>query len=160
MNTRKVSKAQRQHLISQLLSEQAVTGQTQIVTALGDQGIEVTQATVSRDLEELGAIKIRTADGESAYAIPESPHEQVVPHDLLSRVLREWVVSVKANQNMVVIKTLPGSAHVVASAIDRSGLDEILGSVAGDDTLLLVAAPNTTAEAVTNMICEYAEISP
>ena len=96
-------------------------------------------STVSRDLEELGAIKIRIPGGETAYAIPEMPAEQVAPEDHLRRVLGDWVVEVERSGDLVVLRTPPGSAHVVASALDRTGVDGVVGTVAGDDTLLVVA---------------------
>ncbi|HEV7886222.1 MAG TPA: ArgR family transcriptional regulator, partial [Acidimicrobiales bacterium] len=75
----------------------------------------------------------------TVYAIPELPKERVAPEDHLRRVLGDWVVEVRQSGNLVVLRTPPGSAHVVASAIDRAGLDAIVGTVAGDDTLLVVA---------------------
>jgi transcriptional regulator of arginine metabolism len=94
---------------------------------------------VSRDLEELGAIKVRAPGGETVYAIPELPKDQRAPEDHLRRVLGDWVVDVQWSGNLVVVRTPPGSAHVVASAIDRAAIDDILGTIAGDDTVLLVA---------------------
>lgn len=134
-----MSKAQRQHRIAKLLEEQQVTNQSQLVELLGAEGIRVNQATVSRDLEELGAIKVRVPGGETAYAIPELPSRQVAPEDTLRRVLGEWVVEVERSGDLVVLRTPPGSAHVVASAIDRSSPPDVLGTVAGDDTLLVIA---------------------
>ena len=158
MNARRASKAQRQQHISDLLAVEAVTSQEQIVDHLGDAGITATQATVSRDLEDLGAIKVRIPGGLSAYAIPDHPHEQVVPAGHLRRVFTEWVVGADASGNIVVLRTLPGSAHVVASAIDRSGLDEVLGTVAGDDTLLVVATAGYTGDAVAELFRSYADL--
>jgi transcriptional regulator of arginine metabolism len=135
-----LSKVQRQHRIAKLLAERGVTSQTQLVDLLADDGVVTHQATVSRDLEELGAIKVRVPGGELVYAIPELPTEALAPHDHLRRVLGEWVVEAAVSANLVLLRTPPGSAHVVASALDRSGLDGVLGTVAGDDTLLVVVA--------------------
>ena len=134
----RLTKNQRQHRIARLLESQAVTSQTQLVALLGEQGIEATQTTVSRDLEDLGAVKVRLPGGETAYALPELPVQQIAPEDHLRRVLGEWVVEVSHSANLVVLRTPPGSAHVVGSALDRSGLDEVVGTVAGDDTVLVV----------------------
>jgi transcriptional regulator of arginine metabolism len=134
-----ISKAQRQHRIAKLLEDRAITNQGQLVELLGTDGIKVNQATVSRDLEEMGAIKVRVPGGETAYAIPELPSQQVAPEDTLRRVLGEWVVEVERSGDLVVLRTPPGSAHVVASALDRSGAPDVLGTVAGDDTLLVIA---------------------
>jgi transcriptional regulator of arginine metabolism len=133
-------KNQRQHRIVKLLETQQVASQTRLVDLLKEDGIVATQATVSRDLDELGAIKVRIPGGETVYAIPELPHDRVTPEDHLRRVLGEWVVEVRTSANLVVLRTPPGSAHVVASALDRAGLSEIIGTVAGDDTIMVVAA--------------------
>ncbi len=134
-----MNRIQRHFRIINILAENVVTSQTQLVELLNDMGAEVTQATVSRDLDELGAIKIKVKGNISAYAIPDSIGSAQVTDDHLSRVLGDWVGEVKVSSNLVVLKTPPGSAHVVASALDRSNLDKIVGTVAGDDTVLLVA---------------------
>jgi transcriptional regulator of arginine metabolism len=135
----KLSKHQRQHRIILLIEQQAVTSQAQLVELLATSGVMATQATVSRDLDEIGAVKVRAGGGESVYAVPELPKDRVTPEDHLRRVLGEWVVDVVASANLVVVRTPPGSAHVVASALDRAGLPDILGTVAGDDTIMVVA---------------------
>ncbi|HWG74803.1 MAG TPA: arginine repressor [Acidimicrobiales bacterium] len=135
----KLTKNQRQHRIAQLLAAQPVTSQAQLVELLDAAGVEATQATVSRDLEELGAVKVRVG-GEPVYAVPELPRDRVAPADHLRRVLGDWVVEVASSGNVVVVRTPPGSAHVVASALDRAGHPDIVGTVAGDDTLVVVAA--------------------
>lgn len=140
---RTLGKTQRQHRIVRLLAEHAVTSQGRLVDLLTAEGVAATQATVSRDLEDLGAIKVRVAGGETVYAIPELPSEQRVPLDHLHRVVGDWVVEVSRAGNLVVLRTPPGTAHVVASALDRSGLPGVLGTVAGDDTILVVVADGT-----------------
>ncbi len=135
----RINKAQRQHRIAKLLEEHRVTNQGHLVELLAADGIEVNVSTVSRDLEELGAIKVRIPGGETAYAVPELPSEQIAPQDHLRRVLGDWVVEICRSGDLVVVRTPPGSAHVVGSALDRAGLADVLGTIAGDDTLLLVA---------------------
>ena len=136
-----LSKAQRQHRVARLLADHAVSSQAQLVELLAaEEGVTATQATVSRDLEDMGAIKVRVAGGETVYAIPELPSDQRAPESHLRRVFSEWVVQVAHSGNLVVLRTPPGSAHVVASALDRSGWDDILGTVAGDDTLVVIVA--------------------
>ncbi len=115
-----------------------MSSQAVLVQLLGASGMKVNQATVSRDLEELGAIKVRVPGGDTVYAIPELPRSQVAPADHLRRVLSDWVVQVERSGDLVVVSTPPGSAHVVASAIDRNGLEDVVGTVAGDDTLLVI----------------------
>ena len=134
----RLTKNQRQHRITKLLEEQPVTSQAQLVALLADQGVEATQTTVSRDLDDLGAVKVRLPGGETAYALPELPAHQIAPEDHLRRVLGEWVVEVAHSANIVVLRTPPGSAHVVGSALDRSSLEQVVGTVAGDDTVLVV----------------------
>ncbi|HEY3810091.1 MAG TPA: arginine repressor [Acidimicrobiales bacterium] len=135
-----LSKHQRQHRIIQLIEQQPVTSQAQVVDLLAAGGVRATQATVSRDLEEIGAVKVRATGGESVYAVPELPKDRVAPEEHLRRVLGEWVVEVAASANLVVVRTPPGSAHVVASALDRASLADIVGTVAGDDTIMVVAS--------------------
>lgn len=135
----KLSKAQRQHRIVQMIEQSAVTSQQRLVELLSDSGVEATQATVSRDLEEIGAVKVRSGGGEPVYAVPELPKDRLAPEEHLRRVLGDWVVEVATSANLVVVRTPPGSAHVVASALDRAAVAGIVGTVAGDDTILVVA---------------------
>lgn len=152
----RLAKAQRQHRIAKILEEHAVTSQTHLAQLLADDGVLVTQATLSRDLEEMGAVKVRMPGGQSAYAVPELAHERVAPEEHLRRVLSDWVVQVSYSGNLVVIHTPPGCAHVVASALDRSGLDGVLGTVAGDDTLMVVATDRVGAPDVASKISSLA----
>lgn len=152
-----MTKARRQHLLGRLLAEHAVTSQDQLVELLAAEGVVATQATVSRDLEEVGAVKVRVPGTERlVYAIAELPRDQLVPEDHLRRVLGEWVVDVRSSGNLAVVRTPPGSAHVVASALDRSGLDGVLGTVAGDDTVLVVAAEAGGGAALAVRLAEIA----
>ena len=134
----RLSKPQRQHRVAELLEQHNVASQAELVELLAAHGVRATQATASRDLEDLGVVKVRLPGGETAYALPELPAQQFAPDEHLRRVLGEWVVEVAHSGNLVVLRTPPGSAHVVGSALDRSGLDEIVGTVAGDDTVLVV----------------------
>lgn len=134
-----MAKNQRQHRIARLLEHHAVASQAELVDLLSEEGVVATQATVSRDLEDLGAVKVRIPGGNSVYAIPEIPRDQVAPDDHLKRVLGDWAVEIGQSANLVVIRTPPGSAHVVGSALDRSGMEGIVGTIAGDDTVLVVA---------------------
>ena len=152
----RLTKPQRQHRIQRLLEEHAVSTQEQLVDLLAGDGVVATQATVSRDLEDLGAIKVRVPGGETVYAVPAMPRDAVAPEDHLRRVCSEWVVEVAHSHNIVVLRTPPGSAHVVGSALDRAGLPDVLGTVAGDDTLLLVIAERTTGKAVAKQISDLA----
>ncbi len=155
-----VTKHQRQHRITKLLETKAVGSQSHLVELLAAEGIEATQTTVSRDLEELGALKVRLPGGETAYALPELPSHQVAPEDHLRRVLGEWVVEADFSGNLVVLRTPPGSAHVVGSALDRSGFPGVIGTVAGDDTVLVVASETAGGATVAGRLATVAGLEP
>ena len=133
-----LGKPQRQHRISRLLEEQAISSQVQLVELLASDGVVATQATVSRDLEDLGAVKVRIPGGAMAYAIPDFTRDRTPSDDHLKRLMGEFVVEVAHSANLVVLHTPPGSAHVVASALDRASLTSVLGTIAGDDTVVVV----------------------
>ncbi len=152
----RLTKHQRQHRIQRLLEDNSVPTQERLVELLADDGVIATQATVSRDLEDLGAVKVRVPGGETVYAVPAMPKDAVAPEDHLRRVCSEWVVEVSHSHNLVVLRTPPGSAHVVGSALDRAGLSDVLGTVAGDDTLLLVVAESSTGAAVARRVSDLA----
>lgn len=152
----RLARPQRQHRVARILEQHAITSQGQVVDFLAAEGVLVTQATVSRDLEELGAVKARMPGGDLVYVIPEQSKDRPAPEEHLKRVMGEWVVEVSHSGNLVVLRTPPGSAHVVGSAIDRSGLDDILGTVAGDDTVLLVTTERVGGEAVARKLGELA----
>ncbi|MBW3649540.1 MAG: arginine repressor [Actinobacteria bacterium] len=149
-------KTQRQHKITRFLENKSVTSQAQLVELLAGEGIVATQATVSRDLEELGAVKVRVPGGETVYAIPQLPKDQPAPEEHLRRVLGDWVGDIAHSGNLVVLRTPPGSAHVVGSALDRAGLDGIIGTVAGDDTLIVVASEAVGGAGVARRLSELA----
>ncbi|MGH9034106.1 MAG: arginine repressor [Acidimicrobiia bacterium] len=151
-----LGKPQRQHRVARLLEDQAVSSQAQLVELLAADGIVATQATVSRDLEELGAVKVRIPGGAMAYAIPEHAKEGRAPDDHLRRVMGEFVVDVAWSGNIVVLRSPPGSAHVVGSALDRAGLADVLGTVAGDDTILVVCADGVGGSEVAAQLASLA----
>ncbi len=152
----KLAKNARQHRIAQVLEARPVSSQGQLVDLLAAAGVEATQATVSRDLEEMGAVKVRVPGGEMVYAVPELPRDRLAPDDHLRRVLGEWVVEVAYSANVVVVRTPPGSAHVVASALDRATSSGILGTVAGDDTLVVIASEAVGGAAVARRLAQLA----
>ena len=155
----KVSKVQRQQSIARLISRVPVTNQPQLVELLATDGITATQATVSRDLDDLGAVKVRVPGGDTVYAIPEYEPDRLAPQDQLRRVMGEWVAEVKRSGNIVILRTPPGCAHVVASALDRSAIEGVLGTVAGDDTLLCVADESVGGVAIEVALRELAGLS-
>ena len=141
-----LTKAARQARVAELLAAQPVASQTEIGRLLAGAGVLVTQATVSRDLEELGAVKVRTPAG-MAYALPPEGQPRTGTSEAvdarLGRLLEELLVSAEATGGLVVLRTPPGGAHLLGSALDRAGLPEVAGTIAGDDTVLLV--PRTPA---------------
>jgi transcriptional regulator of arginine metabolism len=152
----RLKKAQRQHLLAQLLEKAQVASQADLVRLLAEEGVEATQVTVSRDLEELGAVKIRKPGGLLTYALPDPPPPRPSREAHLRRVMGEWVADVASSSNLVVVRTPPGCAHVVASALDRSGVEEILGTVAGDDTVLVIAREGVRGTALAEKLASLA----
>ncbi len=149
------TKVQRQTTISRLIGDHEVTSQPQLIQLLAEHGIDATQATVSRDLDDIGAIKVRVPSGNTVYAIPEFAPDRLAPVDQLRRVMGEWVADVACSGNIVILRTPPGCAHVVASALDRSRVDGLLGTVAGDDTLMCISA-STDGATLANQLRELA----
>jgi transcriptional regulator of arginine metabolism len=154
--TSEVSRAARQARIVATLASAEVRSQTELAALLAADGIEVTQATLSRDLEELGAVKLRGADGGvGVYVVPEdgSPVRGVSGGtERLSRMLGELLTATDASGNLAVLRTPPGAAQYLASAIDRAALPYVVGTIAGDDTIFVVARePMTGAELATRL---------
>ena len=151
------SKVQRQQTIARLIAQHSVTNQPQLVELLGTEGIVATQATVSRDLEDLGAVKVRVPGGDTVYAIPEYAPARLAPEDQLRRVMGEWVAEVRHSGTLVVLRTPPGCAHVVASALDRSAMKGLLGTVAGDDTLFVALSDATALRSLRSKLTALAD---
>ena len=126
----------RQKAIAELIRSEPIASQEEVTEKLALLGFAVTQATVSRDLEQLGAVKVKRG-GLLRYALPEQIGESDWSVERLERILREWVISIEPAGNLLVMRTPPGSAHLVGSAIDNARPPEIAGTVSGDDTLFL-----------------------
>ncbi|RBP99976.1 arginine repressor [Bifidobacterium xylocopae] len=158
---RPASKTARLDAIRQLVAQDQVTSQQQLAKLLNGQGIEVTQATLSRDLDELGAAKIRYPDGVLAYWIPDVANQSLLEaatvsmaqggevnktEAYLTRVLTGLITSVKRAGNLLLVRTPSGAAQYAASALDRQPLTGILGTIAGDDTVLIIANDDQSAQ--------------
>jgi transcriptional regulator of arginine metabolism len=141
------ARARRQKIIADLIRNQPVASQEDVTARLAAKGFAVTQATVSRDLDQLGAVKVKRG-GVLSYALPDQLGDSDWAAARLQRILAEWVQSVEAAGNLIVLRTPPGSAHLVALAIDQARLPEIAGTIAGDDTLFLAARDPATAASV------------
>ena len=158
------SRAARHARIVTILNSRRVGSQAELAAALDDEGFEVTQATLSRDLEELGAVKLRAPDGGlPSYVVPEdgapltSRTAKDAPPQRLARLIDELLVSAEASANLVVLRTPPGAAHFLASAVDRAGLPDVLGTIAGDDTILVVARDPDGGKALAHHLVELQE---
>jgi transcriptional regulator of arginine metabolism len=167
------TKAARQGLITELLERLPVHSQTELAELLAAEGISVTQATLSRDLDEIGAERLRGRDGAFAYAVradgtdrggvrpPASRAEAAsAAHAKLIRMAADLLVSVRHSGNIVVARTPPGGAHLLAGAIDHAELDTIIGTVAGDDTVLCVCRDADGAPAVATQLLNLTERRP
>jgi transcriptional regulator of arginine metabolism len=141
-----LTKNARQQQIIDLLGKHQVRSQTELSQLLADRGVQVTQATLSRDLVELDAVKVRTHQGVLVYAVPaeggdrrpEAARDSASGAARLARLCGELLVSAEAADNLVVLRTPPGAAQFLASAFDKSELPGILGTIAGDDTVLVI----------------------
>jgi transcriptional regulator of arginine metabolism len=149
------SKAARHARIVAVLAAHPVRSQAELAALLDDAGVHVTQATLSRDLDELGAVKLRTPDGGlPVYVVPEDGSPLTArgatdaPPQRLARLIGELLISAQASANLVVLRTPPGAAHFLASALDRASLPAILGTIAGDDTILVVARDSAGGRAL------------
>lgn len=127
-------KERRQQAIAELIRGSPLSSQEELGERLGQLGFAVTQATISRDLEQIGAVKVRRS-GRLSYALPDQMRTPTGPQ--LGAVFRDFVRSIDTALNLVVIKTPPGSAHLIGVALDQSGLPEIVGTICGDDTIFV-----------------------
>ena len=143
---RPATKSARQQLIVELVTQHEVRSQTELAELLAQSGVRVSQATLSRDLVELDAIKIRAQSGGLVYAVPAeggdrrptAPGETAAGSHRLARLCAELLVSAEASANLVVLRTPPGAAQYLASAFDKAELPDLLGTIAGDDTVLVI----------------------
>lgn len=152
--------ARHRHIVD-IIERTAVSSQARLAELLSQAGYDVTQATLSRDLDELGAVKIAGADGVAMYAMPGEGGDgrpvgavaAEVARGRLVRVAGETLVSADSSANLVVLRTPPGAAQYLASALDHSLLPQVIGTVAGDDTVLLVTRdPDGGAELAATML--------
>jgi transcriptional regulator of arginine metabolism len=139
-------KERRQRAMADLIRANDLASQEDVAQRLAALGFSVTQATVSRDLEQLGALKIRR-DGRISYALPDRIGTPPAP-SRLSNVLRDWVRASEPAGNLVVLRTPPGSAHLVGVELDHAGLAEIVGTICGDDTIFVACRSAEDAAAL------------
>jgi transcriptional regulator of arginine metabolism len=173
--TRPGTKASRQAWVAATLGDRPVRSQEELARLLAERGMPVTQATLSRDLEEIGAVRVRSADGSLVYALPEEPggpgsrpggvagggagggSEPDASRPRLSRTASELLISAEASANMVVLRTPAGAAQFLASVLDHAAWPSILGTVAGDDTVLVIARDPAGGDALAAQLLALAE---
>ncbi len=134
-------KLRRQQLILEIIESKPITTQEELAQELRNRGIPTTQATISRDIKELQLVKVPTAGDVYRYARPQQQLESPRSQERLRRLFQDAVVDVDFSENIIVVHTLPGAAQGVASAIDQVGWREIIGTVAGDDTIFVIVKP-------------------
>lgn len=148
-------KTKRQNEIVRLITGGDIETQEELASELRKLGYQATQATVSRDIRELRLIKVASKDGGFKYAKPEK-HETAVS-ERLTRILSDSLVNAETAANLVVVKTLSGSANVAAEALDNLGWTEIVGTIAGDNTIFVAARNETDAAEITERIRRLTE---
>lgn len=147
-----MTRTRRQTKILEVISLNEIETQEDLVKLLKDEGLDVTQATVSRDIKELGLIKVLSSNKKYKYAYMDNG-EQKLSTKLLN-MLRESVISINTAKNLIVVKTLSGSANTAGMAVDKLNFPEIIGCVAGDDTLLVILKSDEDAGIVQKKLAE------
>ena len=140
------ARSQRQRAMAEIIRAETLGSQEEVTGRLRAQGFAVTQATVSRDLEQLGAVKVRRG-GHTSYALPDQISESDWAAARLQRIFADWVQSVEAAGNLLVLRTPPGSAHLVGLALDQAKLPDVAGTICGDDTLFVALRDGADAAA-------------
>jgi transcriptional regulator of arginine metabolism len=141
------ARAKRQKAIAELIRSEPLASQEEVTGRLRGQGFAVTQATVSRDLERMGAVKVKRG-GIMSYTLPDQLSDSDWAASRLRRIVSEWVQSVEAAGNLLVLRTPPGSAHLVGLALDQARLPEVAGTICGDDTLFVALRDGSSAAAL------------
>ena len=162
--TSALTRSARHARIVELISAGPVTSQTQLARLLAESGVDVTQATLSRDLEELGAVKLRGSDGAPASYVLPPENAPLRPAQgspaRLTRMLGDLLTAAEGSANLAVLRTPPGAAQFLASALDKVGLPDVLGTIAGDDTLLVVSRAPDGGPALADRLRALAERIP
>lgn len=158
-----LTKAARHAAIARTLGREPIRSQGELAAALAEEGLHVTQATLSRDLVELRAVRIRLPDRTLAYAMPGEGGDRTPQFEdaeqlasRLARLCAELLVTAEASGNLVVLRTPPGAAQFLASAIDHSVLPGVLGTIAGDDTVLVISSDPDGGQAVAQRFLDLA----
>ena len=151
-----VMKQLRQRQIRDLLGQRLIRTQQELAAALRERGFRATQATISRDVTELGLVKVNR-DGIQAYALPPRLIEaETSGEDRLRKLLKDLPVEIRESGLLLVVRTLPGSAHAIAAALDRARWPEVAGSIAGDDTLFIAFADRVSLQRIRRRLLQIA----
>ncbi len=151
-----MDKRRRRDIIRELIASRPPSSQQELVDQLTRKGIKADQSTVSRDLREMGVVRLPGKDGRSVYGFPGEPAGPASQDELRRRV-RDFIIAVEASGNMVILRTAPGNAQAMAAILDRAQLDEVAGTVAGDDTILVVVREGYGAKDMERWFEELAE---
>jgi len=150
-----VNKFDRQGAILRLVQAQGLSTQEEVAEALRVQGFDAVQTTVSRDIAQLGLVKVRDGEGRLVYALPGASDLDRLSE--LTAALRRWATTLQSSDNLLVVTTPPGHANALARAIDAARLPDVIGSVAGDDTIMIVARQGVKAEAIERELRHHLE---
>ncbi|TLP74183.1 arginine repressor [Nesterenkonia sphaerica] len=158
------TKTARHAKIRELISRSSIKSQAELARDLAAEGVRVTQGTLSRDLVEIGAARVRSGDGGLIYAVPTEGHDREFQADItetstakLASLCRDLLVSAEASANLVVLRTPPGAAQFLASAVDHAASRDILGTIAGDDTIMVIAQDPDGGQQVADYFTALAE---
>lgn len=159
-----MTKAARQHEIRTVLATQAIRSQAELAQALTARGMTVTQGTLSRDLVDIGATRVRDVTGQMVYQVPDDPvstsQAPETSEARLSSLCKELLLAAEGSANIAVLRTPPGAAQFLASAIDQTRLEAILGTIAGDDSIMVVTRAADGGHQVARTFIAYAEQDP
>jgi transcriptional regulator of arginine metabolism len=162
-----MTRVARHQRIAEVLLREPVRSQTELAAMLALDGIAVTQGTLSRDLDEMGAVKVRDANGDLVYALPGEGGDRTpraaarsAIDARLIRVCEEILVSARSSANLVVLRTPPGAAQYLASAVDHAAPAAVLGTIAGDDTVLVITTDSSNGDEVAAWFLALAEGRP
>ena len=137
--------------IKEIVQSRPIETQEELAKALQEEGIEVTQATVSRDIKELMLIKVPTSDGHYRYALSQEQN-MLMSKNRMARLFQDSIVRVDSALNQIVIHSMPGSANMVAAAIDLAKWENVIGTIAGDDTILIITNSTESVPKITKVI--------
>lgn len=151
------NRPERQRTIADILRNDGPQNAEDLAMRLSEVGFEVTQATVARDLEQIGAVKVKR-EGKFSYALPEKLGDRNRPAERLQRIFAEWVQSVETSGSLIVVRTPPGSAHLVGLAVDQAKFPEVVGTIAGDDALFIAVRTGLPPEPLAQRLRDMTEV--